>query len=161
MSVFFKANPSCLLFLISSVFLTSLSTGSFFRACKLDKVLFKVFFKNTYILKKKTHLFVGWEFTEMLCLSIQSSVSFSQTFTTTRDLLVARPSGPFPTFSLTWLTPCLHTAFSSFPCFGFSSITFGFYLFAFGRLSSILVKSPQSHGLCSIPALLLVCLPVT
>lgn len=52
MSVFFKANPSCLLFLISSVFLTSLSTGSFFRACKLDKVLFKVFFKNTYILKK-------------------------------------------------------------------------------------------------------------
>lgn len=50
---------------------------------------------------------------------------------------------------------------SSFPCFGFSSITFGFYLFAFGRLSSILVKSPQSHGLCSIPALLLVCLPVT
>ena len=97
----------------------------------------------------------------MLCLSIQSLVSFSQTFTTTRDLLVARPSRPFPTFSLTWLTPCLHTAFSSFPCFGFSSITFGFYLFAFGRLSSILVKSPQSHGLCSIPALLLVCLPVT
>lgn len=56
MSVFFKANPSCLLFLISSVFLTSLSTGSFFRACKLDKVLFKVFFKNTYILKKKKSL---------------------------------------------------------------------------------------------------------
>ena len=95
----------------------------------------------------------------MLCLSIQSSVSFSQALTTTRDLLVARPSGPFPTFSLMWLTPCVHTAFSSFPCFGFCSITFGFY--AFGRLRSILVKSPQSRGLCSVPALLLVCLLVT
>lgn len=158
MSLFSKANPSCLLFLISSLFLTSVITGSFFRACKLDKVLKK---KYIYICIKP-HLFVGWEFTEMLCLSIQSSMSFSQTFTTTRDLLVARPSGPFPTFSLTWLTPCLHTAFSSFPCFGFCSITFfGFYLFAFGRLNSILVKSPQSRGLCSVPALLLVCLPVT
>ena len=47
MSLFSKANPSCLLFLISSLFLTSLITGSFFRACKLDKV----FKKNIYIYK--------------------------------------------------------------------------------------------------------------
>lgn len=61
------------------------------------------------------------------------------------------PVAPFPTFSLTWLTPCLHTAlfFLSLLCFLFHHLLW-ILSFAFGRLNSILVKSPQSRGLCSV-----------
>ena len=119
-----------------------------------------MFFKNT-----ETHPFVGWAFAEMPGLAVRSSVSFSQTSPQQgppacqpqwpRCLLLS--GGSRPGLCTLPLLPFLGVFF----CFGFRSITFGFYLFAFRRLSSILVRSPRPGGLCCVPALLRVCLPVT
>lgn len=90
----------------------------------------------------------------MLCLSVHSLVSSNQAFNATRDLLVAKSSGPFSIFPLTWLPYGSGTACSSFPwnifllCLPFHHLLWIFFL-PLGGCVEPTVKSPQSHGLCS------------
>ena len=90
---------------------------------------------------------------KMLCLSIHSSLSASQAFTATRDLVVAKSRGPFSVFldcPLVWtlpFLPFLRTVFS----FGFHAVTFFAFSLCLGRLRSTIAGSLQSHDPCPGP----------
>lgn len=70
----------------------------------------------------------------MLCLPVHPSVSSSQAFTTTKDLLVTTPVGPFSSslsldFPVVWTLAFLPFLLEHFFSFDFHAVTFfGFSL---------------------------------